>query len=346
MNSSATSQKTMRAAVVYEHGAIERIVLENEFVRADPAPGWVSLRVRACSLNFHDIFSRRGMPGIRLPLPIIIGSDISGEIAALGAGVTGWQVGDRVLVDPMPCAGTDHKFIGEQFHGGRAEYCAAHASQLIRVPAEVSFEEAASIPLAYATAYRMMLTRGAVRTGETVLILGASGGVGTACVLLAKLAGAKVIACAGSDEKAQRLREIGADHVINYRTSNMRDEVWKIVGKPKVAGTGGVDVAVNFTGGKTWKDTLRCVKLGGRLLTCGATAGFDEEIDVRFVWTFEQTIIGSDGWRRADIEALLALAQSRQLVPIVEKILPLSEVHEAERLLESREAFGKIVLTP
>lgn len=337
---------TMRAAVVHEHGPIDRIIVEPRFLRPTPRPGWVVLRVRATSLNFHDIFSRRGMPGIKLPLPIIIGSDISGEIAELGNGVDHWRIGERVLVDPMPIAENDYKFIGEQFHGGRAEYCEVHPKMLLRLPPEVSFEEAASIPLAYATAYRMMYSRGAVKAGETVLVLGASGGVGTACVLLAKLAGATVIACAGSDEKSERLRSIGADHVVNYRTSNMREAVWGVIGKPKLAGAGGVDVAVNFTGGKTWKDTLRCVKMGGRMLTCGATAGFDEEVDVRYVWSFEQNIIGSDGWRRPDIDALVELARTRRLVPIVEKVLPLDAVHEAERLLESREAFGKIVLAP
>jgi alcohol dehydrogenase len=343
---SLSTQKTMRAVVVHEHGELDRNVLEERFPKPQAKPGWVVLRVRATSLNFHDIFSRRGMPGIKLPLPIIIGSDIAGEIAAIGPGVEGWAPGDRVLVDPMPCEGNDYRFIGEQFNGGRAEYCAVHASMLMRLPPEVSYEEAASIPLAYATAYRMMVTRGKVEAGETVLILGASGGVGTACVLIARLAGATVIACAGTDEKGARLKAIGADHVINYRTSEMRQAAWDLVGKPRVSGSGGVDVAVNFTGGKTWKDTLRCVKLGGRMVTCGATAGFDEEVDVRYVWTFEQTIIGSDGWRRSDIETLLDLAQSRRLVPIVEKVFPLAEVREAERLLESREAFGKIVLVP
>ncbi|HSN71646.1 MAG TPA: alcohol dehydrogenase catalytic domain-containing protein [Steroidobacteraceae bacterium] len=252
MSNREQQAQTMRAAVVYEHGDIDTIVLESTYPRPTVRPGWVVLRVRATSLNFHDIFSRRGMPGIKLPLPVIIGSDIAGEVADVGEGVEGWSVGDRVLVDPMPNEGTEFKFIGEQFDGGRAEYCAVHASQLVRLPPDVSFEEAASIPLAYATAYRMMNTRGRVKTGETVLVLGASGGVGTACVLLAKLAGASVIACAGSDEKGQRLKEIGADHVVNYRQSNMRDAVWEIVGKPRVLGTGGVDVAVNFTGGKTW----------------------------------------------------------------------------------------------
>jgi alcohol dehydrogenase len=337
---------TMRAAVVHEHGAIDRIVLEERFPRPSARPGWVVLCVRATSLNFHDIFSRRGMPGIKLPLPIIIGSDIAGEVSEVGEGVSDWRIGERVLVDPMPIAENGYKFIGEQFHGGRAEYCEVHPKMLLRLPAEVSFEEAASIPLAYATASRMMYSRGGVKSGETVLVLGASGGVGTACVLLAKLAGASVIACAGSDEKAERLRAIGADHVVNYRSSNMREAVWGLIGKPKLTGDGGADVAVNFTGGKTWKDTLRCVKLGGRMLTCGATAGFDEEVDVRYVWSFEQTIIGSDGWKRPDIDALIELARTRRLVPIVEKVLPLDAVHEAERLLESREAFGKIVLAP
>ena len=345
-DSKAAPTQFMRAAVVHEHGGIDKIVLEDRYPRPLPRPGWVVLRVRATSLNFHDIFSRRGMPGIKLPLPVIIGSDIAGDIVDIGPDVTGWTVGERVLVDPTPCEGTDFRFVGEQFDGGRAEFCAVHATQLVSLPSEVSHEVAASIPLAYATAYRMMFTRGNVQAGETVLVLGASGGVGTACVMLAKLAGAKVIACAGTEQKAVRLREIGADDVINYRTSDMREAAWGLVGKPRVSGSGGVDMAVNFTGGKTWKETLRCLKLGGRLVTCGATAGFDEDVDVRYVWTYEQTIIGSDGWRRGDIEALIELARTRKLVPIVDKVLPLDRIHEAERFLESREAFGKIVIVP
>lgn len=346
MNGTLALPDTMRAAVVHQHGDVDRITIESQFPRPSAAAGWVVLRVRACSLNYHDIFTRRGMPGIKIPLPLIIGSDIAGEIVELGEAVEGWQPGERVLVDPAPCEATQNKFIGERFHGGRAEYCAVHASQLVRLPPEVSFEAAAAIPLAYATAHRMLFSRGRLAAGETVLILGASGGVGTACVLLAKNAGARVIACAGSDVKAARLAQIGADHVINYRSANTREAVWDLVGKPRVAGTGGVDVAVNFTGGKTWKDTLRCVKLGGRMLTCGATAGFEEEVDVRYVWTFEHTIIGSDGWRRGDIEALVELARTRRLVPIMECVLPLEAIRKAECLLESRKAFGKIVIAP
>ena len=336
----------MRAAVLYEHGDRDKLVIEKDYPKPQPKSDWVILRVRATSLNFHDIFTRRGMPGITIPMPVIIGSDIAGEIAELGEGVEGWSVGDRVRVDPLPLEATGWKFIGEQFDGGRAEYCAAHADQLIRLPDAVSFEAASCLPLAYATAYRMMLTRGQLKAGEKVLILGASGGVGTCCVLLAKQLGAEVIACASSNEKLEQLRGIGADHLINYKEVDFRKAVHELVGKPRMFGSGGVDMAVNYTGGKTWKDTMRCVAMGGRMVTCGATAGFDEEVDVRYVWTFEQTIIGSDGWRRDELVTLLDMVADGRLQPIIDRVLPLEEIHEAERLLEDREVFGKVVVTP
>jgi len=337
---------TMTAAVVRAHGGLEQIKLETDYPRPQAGPGWVQLRVRACSLNYHDIFSRRSMPGIRVPLPIVIGSDIAGEISALGEGVTGWKVGDRVLVDPLPGEHTGGKMIGEMFDGGRAQYCVAHAQQLVPLPDEVGFNVAAAIPLAYATAHRMMVTRGRVRAGEAVLILGASGGVGTACVLLAKLAGATVIACAGSDEKATRLRALGADYVINYRTQELMPSVHALVGKPRIVGTGGVDMVVNYTGGGSWQESIRCMKVGGRLLTCGATAGFEEKIDVRYVWTFELNLMGSNGWRRDDIVTLIEHARTHRLVPVIDRVMPLEEIREAERLMEDREVFGKIIVTP
>ena len=188
----------MRAAVVYEHGELDRIVYETNYAEPEPPAGWVKVRVGACSINYHDIFSRRGMPGIRLPLPLIIGSDVAGEIAEIGPNLDGWAVGDRVLIDPISRE-SGKGMIGEAFDGGRAEFCLAHVSQLIRMPDDVSYAVAASIPLAYATAHRMMVTRGQVSADDTVLVLGASGGVGTASVLLAKMVGARVIACAAAD---------------------------------------------------------------------------------------------------------------------------------------------------
>ena len=199
----------MRAAVVREHGNIEKILLEDDFPEPEIEPGWVKVAVRACSLNFHDIFSRRGMPGIKLPLPLITGSDIAGTVVDVAPDVEAVKPGDRVLIDPF---NFERGMIGERWNGGRAEFCVAHASQLVAIPSSLDFEAAASIPLAYATAHRMMVRRGNVTANDTVLVMGASGGVGTACVLLAKRVGATVVACASSEDKLARLRQLGADH--------------------------------------------------------------------------------------------------------------------------------------
>ena len=337
----------MKAAVIRRHGGREVIGLERDYPEPTVKNGWVKLRVKACSLNHHDIFSRRGMPGITLDFPLITGSDIAGEIAEVPDDVTGWHRGDRVLVDPNPCKETDWKFLGEQVPGGRAEYCLVHHSQLIGIPAGVSTEVASCLPLAFGTAYRMMITIGQVKQGEIVLILGASGGVGTACVLLSKVVGCTVIACAGSDYKLHQLRAIGADHVINYRKRNFREAVIDITGKPRVmTGAGGVHVAMNATGGGTFKDTMACLRKGGRLVTCGATAGFEEQIDVRYLWSYEHRLLGSDGWTRQDLLALIDLVEQGRLHPVIDHTLPLEDVHEAERMMEDRELFGKVVLVP
>ncbi len=328
----------MRAAVVFEHGDVDRIRLEADFPEPELEPGWVRVAVRACALNFHDIASRRGMPGITLPLPLVTGSDVAGEVAALGAGVTGVRIGERVLIDPFYLP---RGMIGERWHGGRAEFCAAHASQLVPIPDGLDFASAASIPLAYATAHRMMVTRAGVGSADTVLILGASGGVGTAALQLAKRAGARVIACASSAEKLARLRELGADFALDYVARDMREAVWEIAGKPRITGQGGVDLVVNCTGGGTWRDSIRCLRRGGRLVTCG-----EEQVDVRYVWTFEHSLLGSNGWQRGDITAMLGYAADGSLRPVIDRLLPLEQVHEAERLMESRSLFGKIVLQP
>ncbi len=333
----------MRAAVVRQHGGIENILLEDDYPQPVPEPGWVKVAVRACSLNYHDIFSRRGMPGIDLPLPLIIGSDISGDVVELGEGVSDEVLGRRVLVDPLYLP---RGMIGERWDGGRAAFCVAHESQLVPIPDGVSYAAAACIPLAYATAHRMMVTRGRVTGDDTVLVMGASGGVGTACVLLAKKAGAKVLACASSDDKLRRLEMLGADAVINYVERDMREAVWDLLGKPRITGEGGVDLLINSTGGGTWIDSTRCLRKGGRMVTCGATAGFSDQVDIRYIWTFEHTILGSNGWQRSDVEAMLNCAADGSLLPVIDQVLPLTAVHEAERVMEQREVFGKIVLEP
>ncbi len=335
----------MRAAAIYEHGGPERLVYEEHFPDAVPGPGEVIVRVRATSLNYHDVFTRRGMPGITIKMPMIMGLDIAGEVAKLGPGVTGWTAGDRVLVDPIDRVRGG--LMGETIHGGLAEHCRAATHQLIRIPEGVSFEDAAALPVAYGTAYRMMLTQGRVEAGEKVLILGAAGGVGTCCVFLAKMAGAQVIACASNAEKLARLAAFGADHLIDYASADFVAEVHHLFGKPtRRAYTGGVDVVINYTGGDTWVPSLKCLRRGGRLLTCGATAGFDPQTDIRYIWTYELKILGSNGWTREDIEALLALVKEGKLRPVIDRVLPLSEAREALRLIEDREVIGKVIVAP
>lgn len=336
----------MRAVLTIAHGDRDQLQFRPDFPEPTADAGEVVLQIAATALNFHDIFTRRGMPGIHVPLPIIVGSDIAGTIVAKGAGVADWREGDRVLVDPVYRGGKRFGMIGEIANGGRAEFIAVPADQLVRIPQNVSLDDAAALPLAYGTAYRMMMIRGRVGPEDRVLILGASGGVGVACVQLAKLKGAEVIGCASSEDKLRRLRELGADHVVDYTRDNFVGAVRTIYGKPKVTGGGGVTVAVNFTGGDTWTDTQRCVGLGGRIVTCGATAGYRVETDARYLWTFEQTMIGSNGWATSDLAALLALVAGGRLAPVIDTVLPLHEAAEAERLLEERKVFGKVLLKP
>jgi alcohol dehydrogenase len=337
----------MKAAVVREHGGPERLVFETGFPDPKPGEGDVIVAVKASSLNYHDVFTRRGMPGIKVPMPAIMGLDVAGEIAEVGPGVTGWKKGDRVLVDPVNRV--EGGLMGETVHGGLAELCKARAHQLIKIPDGVSYSDAAALPVAYGTAIRMMRTNGHVAKGEKVLILGASGGVGVCCLQLAKLAGAEVIACAGTDAKAKRLTELGADKTINYIEKDFMKEVWTMYGKPTRRGSlihQGVDVVVNYTGGDTWVKSMKVLKVGGRLLTCGATAGFDPQEDMRFIWTFELKVLGSNGWARSDIITLLELVQSGKLKVLVDKVFKLDDAREALRTIEDREVFGKIVVAP
>jgi alcohol dehydrogenase len=336
----------MRAVLTVGHGARDQLQLSTDFPAPTAAAGEVVLRVAATAVNYHDIFTRRGMPGITIPLPVIVGSDIAGEITELGRDVTGWRIGDRVLVDPVFREGNRHGMIGETAHGGRAEYVAVPAAQLVAVPDAVSLEDAASLPLAYGTAYRMLVTQGRLARGEKLLVLGASGGVGVACVQLGKLLGAEVVACTSSAEKEKPLAALGADHTVNYTAESLVAAVKRLYGKPRITGGGGVDVAVNFTGGDTWRDTQRTVTRGGRILTCGATAGYEVITDARYLWTFEHHYIGSNGWSVADLEALLALIREGRLKPVIDRVLPIDEAAEGERLLEDREVVGKVLLKP
>jgi alcohol dehydrogenase len=334
----------MKAVALQQHGGLEQLKLVPDFPDPVVEDGHVVIRVKATSFNYHDVFTVRGMPGIKVPLPMIIGLDMAGEIREVGAGVTAWKVGDRVLVNPV---NRQKGLMGEMMHGGLAEKCLVAEHQLIRMPEGVSFEDAASLPVAYGTAHRMIITHRTIKSGDKVLVLGASGGVGTGCVILAKLLGAEVIACASSEDKIKRLKDLGADHVINYKTTDFSKWAVEKFGKPQRRSyEGGVDVVINFTGGDTWHPTLRCVKRGGKILVCGATAGYDPKEDLRYIWSFELQVIGSNSFYDDNLQALMGLIAGGKMKPVIDKVLPLERAVEGLRLIESREVFGKVVVTP
>ncbi len=334
----------MKAVVLRQHGAIDGLETVTDFPDPVAVDGHVVIRVKATSFNYHDIFTVRGMPGIKVPLPMIIGLDMAGEILEVGAGVSGWSSGDRVLVNPL---NKQQGLMGEMLHGGLAEKCLVAAHQLIRMPDSVSFEQAAALPVAYGTAHRMIVTQQTIARGDKVLVLGASGGVGTGCVLLAKMLGAEVIACASSADKLRRLKDLGADHVIDYRRTDFSKWAIEKFGKPqRRSHEGGVDVVINFTGGDTWLPTLKCVKRGGRILVCGATAGFDPKEDLRYVWSFELKIIGSNSFYDENLTALMDLIAQKKLQPVIDEVLPLEKAAQGLRLIENREVFGKVVVCP
>jgi alcohol dehydrogenase len=334
----------MKALVLRKHGTLDDLAVVTDYPTPKASEGHVVIRVRAASFNYHDVFTVRGMPGIKVPLPVIIGLDMAGEIAEVGAGVQGWKTGDRVLVNPV---NKRKGLMGEMLDGGMAEYCLAAADQLVAMPANVSFEDAAALPVAYGTAHRMLVTHKTVAPGERVLVLGASGGVGTGCVILAKLLGAEVIACASSEEKLARLKALGADHAVNYRDTDWSKWAVEKYGKPqRRTYEGGVDVVINFTGGETWLPSLRCLKRGGKLLVCGATAGYDPKEDLRYVWSFELKIMGSNSFYDDNLSALMQLISEGKMKPLIDKVLPLEQAREGLRLIEDREVIGKVVVVP
>jgi alcohol dehydrogenase len=331
----------LKAVLIREQGGRENLKLE-EIEKPIPASGEILVRVKACSLNYLDIFVRRGMPGLPVDLPRIGGGDIAGEIEEIGTGVKDLSPGDRVLIDPaIRLSDGQLGALGENANGGLAEYITISADNAIALPEEVTFEDAAALPIAYGTAWRMLYTRGGLKDSESIFILGASGGVGTAAIQIAKSIGCVVYAGSGSDEKLKRLEALGADYGVN---TSKNEEFHRTI-RGMTDGEG-VDVVVNYTGGETWVRSLKTLRHGGRLLTCGATIGFDPPTDIRYIWRKEMDIRGSDGWRRSDLMSLINAVGSGVIKPIIDKVLPLEETAEGHRLLEEREVFGKVIIQP
>lgn len=340
------------AVVLREHGGPEVLRRERLAVE-EPGPREVRVAVRAVALNHLDLWVRRGGPAFKLDYPHRLGADVAGVVDALGPGVADLAIGQRVVVNPgLSCgvcraclAGRDnlcrqYGILGEHRSGGYGELLVVPRQNIAPFPGELSFAEAAAGLLTFLTAWQMLVDKAAVRPGETVLVHGAGSGVGVAGVQIARLFGARVIATAGSDDKLARLRELGAEATINYRTADFVAEVKKLTGKR------GVDVVFEHVGGATFEGSVRAVATGGRIVTCGATSGFKPEVDLRHIFFRQIAVLGSTmGSKGALLEVLEHQAAGR-LRPIVDRTMRLADAAEAHRLLESRAVFGKVVLEP
>ena len=314
-----------------------------------PVPGQALVRVRACALNHLDLWQRRGLEHVKLPLPHIPGSDISGEV--VDAGESDFTAGTRVIVHPgLNCGhcpacldGQDslcatYGIVGYQSEGGYAELAAVPARNLIALPPQVSFTDGAAFPLTFLTAWHMLVSRAHVREGETVLVMAAGSGVGQAAIQVARLHGARVIATARQKEKLDAARGLGADDVVDTSQPDWSAEVRRLTNKR------GADVVIEHVGAAVWDQALKSLARGGRLVTCGATSGHRGEIDLRVLFVKQQSLLGSYMGTRADLGGAVEGLASGRLKPAVDSVLPLARAGDAHRRLEAREHFGKIVL--
>ncbi len=342
----------MKAILFRRHGGPE--VLEyTEATKPQINATEVLVRVRAVALNHLDLWVRKGLPGINIPLPRIPGSDIAGDIAEIGELVTRVKVGDRVLLAPgVSCGqctwcvgGADNlcrKYtnLGYMIDGGCAEFVKAPEVNAIPIPGKLSFDEAAAIPLVFLTAWHMLVARAGLRSGEVVLILGAGSGVGSAAIQIAKLLGARVIVTTSTEAKAQKARELGADEVIDYTREDIAAEARRLTGKR------GVDVVFEHVGTATWEQSVMSLATGGRLVTCGATTGYAAKTDIRYLFSKHLSILGSYMGSKAELHQVVRLLGEGKLRAVIDRVLPLAECRRAHEILEAREQFGKIVLNP
>jgi NADPH:quinone reductase-like Zn-dependent oxidoreductase len=341
----------MKAVRFHQFGGPE--VLQYEDV-PDPQPrkDQVLVRVKACALNHLDLFIRKGLPGIKLPH--INGSDIAGEVAGVGEYITDLKADQRVLLAPMTfcghcveCASGRQNFcssfsvLGYANDGGNCEYIAVPRISVVPVPdsVQLSFEQAASVPLVFTTAWHMLVGRCAVKPGDTVLVLAAGSGVGIAAIQIAKLFNATVIATAGDEQKLAKAFQLGADFGINHYKQSISGEVKKITG-------GGVDIVVEHVGAATWLESMKSMKPGGKLVTCGATTGPDAKFDIRFLFARQLSFLGSYMGTMGELHEVLRHVFSGKLKAVVDRSFPLKDARAAHEYLESSSQFGKVVLVP
>jgi NADPH:quinone reductase-like Zn-dependent oxidoreductase len=339
------------AILIHEHGGLE-VLRRETFDLPEPGPREVRIRVRAVAVNHLDLWVRRGLPGLRLEYPHRLGCDIVGEIDALGPGARGPAVGEKVVVNPGVSCGVcerclsgrdtlcrQYSILGEHRHGGYARHVVVPDANLVPYPGGLSFTDAAALPLVFLTAWEMVVGKAAVRSGETVLVHAAGSGVSSAAIQIAKLHGARVIATTGTAAKVERARALGADEVIDYSEQDFVAAVKGLTGKR------GADVIIDHVGGEVLAKSVVAAAAGGRIVTCGATAGFQPSIDLRHVFFRQIALLGSTMGPKGLLFGILDHVKAGTLRPVVDRVLPLWEAKEAHRALEAREVFGKIVLT-
>jgi NADPH:quinone reductase-like Zn-dependent oxidoreductase len=341
----------MKAIRIHQHGGLEELRIDDVPFPA-VKPKEVLVEVKSTSLNHLDLWVRKGIPGVKLPLPLILGSDASGVVQEVGSLVRTFKSGDRVVV--VPGAGCGHcgecasgrenyclkySIGGEHGDGVQSEFIALDEGRFLHLPENVSFDEGAAIPLVYQTAWEMVVNKAAVRAGQTVLVWGASSGVGSAAAQIAKAFEARVVTTAGSAEKAAKARDLlGADFVVDYHTQDVLKEVRTITNGR------GVDVVVDHVGAATWKTSLRALAKGGKLVFCGATTGADVSFDLRHVFFKQQSIIGSTMGTRGDLIKVLELIRQRKLGGVVDRVFEFTQIREAHEFLESGKQFGKVIV--
>jgi len=340
----------MKAILFDRHGGPD-VLHYTEVPQPELRFGEVLVGVHACALNHLDLWVRGGLPGVPIPLPHIPGSDIAGVVAEIAAGVTTVKPGQKVLLAPgVTCgkcaaclAGHDNycpQFtnLGYLIDGGCAQFVRCPEVNCFPYPENLSFEKAAAVPLVFQTAWHMLLTRAQLKPAETVLVLGGGSGVGSAAIQIAKFFGCRVIATAGNDAKLAKAKELGADDLINHRAQKIKDEVRRLTGKR------GVDVVFEHVGTATWDDSVASLRRGGRLVTCGATTGFDAKIDLRFLFSRQLSILGSYMGNKSEFATVLELVAAGKLKPVVDRTFLLAECRLAHEYLESGSQFGKVVL--
>lgn len=342
---------TMRAALFSEYGDPE-VVSVGEVEIPEPGPGQVRIRVAAAAMNHLDLWIRRGLP-IDHPMPHIGGSDMAGVVDELGPGVEGVEAGTRVVVDPSlgyrwyegqargpSFDDPSFRILGEHTHGGFAEYAVVPAENLLEVPEEVSLETAAAAGLVFVTAWRALVTRGRLRAGERVLITGGSGGVSTAAIQIARLAGARIFVVTSGAENVERVLELGADVAYDRTEVDFSREVWRDTGKR------GVDLVLDAVGEAVWEQCLRSLAVRGRLVTYGATTGARGSTDIRLTFWKQLDIMGSTMGTPAEFREVMGLVFRGELEPVIHEVLPLGEARRAHEMLEDGRVFGKLVLKP